>query len=446
MPTTRKRRTWESGISIRARMALGMLMAAALLVPVVSIAVFYIREMNDAAGRIAGQDIELMQTSDRIPVAFLEARRSEKNFLLFRDSTYLVESRVHLDRIKELCDHGRTLAPEMAERFNIISTTTAAYAALTESLVRLTSNGLSQTPNLEALRRQHQRLLDAAAAAADTALRDSLLATASRIAAGINPPVASGRVGQALNDSMRILQDLLTAQTDSIALYARDQAYRHQQRARQLAAWGQRNIITASMVVLVVLIWLLVTLPRRAVLPIKRITNAVRRMEKGDLDVRVTLRTKDELGELARHLNLALARLREFDERKTSRIRYLERRFRLLSQDISEGVLIVDKVPNVVTANAAMEPLLGCPAADAVGRRLRSFSNLKFLYEPLESVLAGATGTQTCEIPAELPGSAVCIEAMRDKAGTVTGALVVVTNPTPPQPVTEEAAEVPAGS
>jgi len=425
-------------------MTAGMLSAAALLTPVVVMAALYIRGMNEAAGLIAGQDIELMQTSDQVSLSFLEARRSEKNFLLFRDSVYLNENRAALARIADLCIQGRKLAPRLAHRFDVIINVANAYSSLADSLVRLPQQDGNAAPNLQRLRQHHQDLLDAAAAATEPALRDSLLAAAAQVGAELGLPIPAGRLGLVLNDSIRSLQNALSAQTDSIVLFAREQVRTHQRRARSLAAWGQRNLITALLVVLVILAWLIFTLPKRAVLPIKRITNAIRRVEEGDLNVRITIRSRDELAELARRLNLALARLREFDERKTDRILHLERRFRLLSQDISEGVLVVDKTPNVVLANPAMELLLGCPPADAAGRKLRSFPNLKFLHEPLERILAGASSTQTCEIPVELPGSAVCIEAMRDRSGNVTGALVVVTNPTPPQPSEDETPESPA--
>lgn len=437
------RRLADSGTSIRTRMTLSMLSAAALILPVILVATFYIRQMNDAVSRIVGQDIELMHVSDRISLTFLDARRGEKNFLLFQDSSYLVENRAALEHIERLCLEGRGLAPELVARFDTITLLTAGYRGLVDSLVG-SPPGRLLLPDLERLREHHQSLLDAAEAAVEPARRDSLLAAARQLATEVGLPAVTSLTGWRLNERIKGIQTALSAQTDSIGAIAKERIQVHQNHARRLAAWGQRNIATALLVVLVVLGWLVVTLPRRAVLPVKRIINAIRRVEEGDLDVRVKLRSRDELGELGRQLNRVFARLRAFDDQKSGRIYALERRFRLLLQDISEGVLVVDKVPNIVLSSPAMEPLLDCRAAEAQGRKLRSFPNLSFLYEPLEKVLAGATSSQTCEIPAELPGTVVCIEALRDKAGNITGALVVVTNPTPPQPSADEAADSPA--
>ena len=235
----------------------------------------------------------------------------------------------------------------------------------------------------------------------------------------------------------------LSSETNGITEYAALSTYKDQGRARQLAAWGQRNIITVLLLVVVLLAVLVGILPGRLVMSVKRMANALNRAEQGSLDVHVDVETRDELGQLGRQLNRVFTRLREFDERKAGRIKMLEHRFRLLAQDIAEGVLVVDRTPNIIFANPAIEPLLGMPGDEATGRALKDIPNLAFLVEPLENALAGATSHQECGILPGLFGSAVCIEALTDSAGTVFGALVVVTNPTAPQPPTEEPAATP---
>ncbi|MBN2538118.1 HAMP domain-containing protein [candidate division WOR-3 bacterium] len=422
-----------SGASIRARMALAMLAAAALTIPVVLLSLLYLRRMNAAVGRIVNEDIELMHVADRVTLEFAGARRDEKNFLLYRDSIYLRQNHAALERIVQLADTGRRLDPSFASGFDRVLAGVAAYRALVDSLVGLPQGEPPERlllPDLQTLRRHHESLLRAAAESPAPAERDSLIAAAARLAPDIIWPAGGGR---SLNDSIVSLQAAIENETEAISGRARDRVRGNRDRARTLAAWGQRNIISALLLVLVVLVWLVVTLPRRAVTPIKRILNALQRVENGDLDVRVKVSTRDEIGELARGLNRALARLSDFDNRKKNRILHLEKRFRLLINDIAEAVIVVDRVPSVLLANGAAEELLGCSAGEAVGRKLSSFENLAFFEEELERVLAGSTSRQSCEIMPELPGSAICIEALRDQAGNVTGALIVITDPRPPE-------------
>lgn len=422
-----------SGASIRTRMALAMLTAAALTIPVVLLSLLYLRQMNAAVGRIVNEDIELMHIADRVTLALAEARRDEKNFLLYRDSSYLRQNHAALERIVQLADTGRRLDPSFASGFDRVLDGVVAYRALVDSLIRLPQAEPPERvllPDLQTLRRHHENLLRAAAEAPSPAERDSILAAAARLAPEVTWP---GDGGRSLNDSIASLQAAVASETEAISARARERVRANRDRARTLAAWGQRNIISALLLVLVVLVWLVVTLPRRAVTPLKRILNALHRMEDGDLDVRVKVSTRDEIGELARGLNRALARLSDFDNRKKNRILHLEKRFRLLINDIAEAVIVVDRVPAVLLANGAAEELLGCRAGEAVGRKLSSLRNLAFFEEELERVLAGSTSRQSCEIMPELPGSAVCIEALRDQAGNVTGALIVITDPRLPK-------------
>lgn len=421
--------------TIAGRITLGMLAATLLVSPVVVLSLFYSGLMNRAIQRTVDVDIELMRTADRITVSFLTARRHEKNYTIFGDSSYLTGGREALDHVAALCRRGRRLDPTLALHFDSIVADIGIYRALLDTLAQLPPQTLSSPAQLEdwnRIRARHQLLLDLAFAAEEPAVRESLAAEAAAVASEIELPLRGGIAGRLLAARMRSVEESIIRRTDTIARIATARVHSSRSRVRQLNAWAQRNIILVLALSTIVLVWLIATTPRRILLPLKRIGNALARAEEGDLDIHVTIRSGDELETLGRQLNRVLARLREFDERKTNRILLLERRFRLLAASIAEGVLVVDRAPNIVFANAALEPLLGVRPADAVGRSLADFPNLQFLREPLENTLAGAVGRQECEIVPELPGSALCIEALRDNTGSVVGALVIVINPMPP--------------
>ncbi|HDQ98702.1 MAG TPA: HAMP domain-containing protein [candidate division WOR-3 bacterium] len=433
MKKTNARRAGGGFGSLRGRMTLAMLLSAAIVLPAVLLALLYIRRMNDAVNRIVSEDIELMHVGDRIALDFAEARREERNYLLFRDSVHLARGREAIARVAELADRGRELEPGATAEYDALTRLAAGYDRLLDSLTVLTDARREPpmpTPQLARLRRTHERLLADAATTPDSARRDSLLIETDRLAEGLTLTLPAAR---GLEDTLQVIQQELLARSGGIVARALERVETHRGSARRLATWGQRNIVTVLLLTIAALAWLLATLPRRAVLPIKRITNALRRTEDGDLDVRVTLATNDELGGLARQLNRAFALLREFDERKVERILQLERRFRLVISDISEAVIVVDKTPAILLANGAAEELLGRPAAEAQGRKLNTCPALGFLLEPLEKVLAGSAGARTCEILSGLPGSAVCIEALRNRAGEIVGALIVISNPHLPE-------------
>lgn len=415
-----------------------MLASAALVLPVVLLALFYLRRMNEAVGRIAERDIELMHIGDRISLDLARARRDDKNFLLYRDSTFLIDSRDAVGRVSLLADSGRKLDPATVAEFDTIHSLSLRYHQLLDSLRYLPAQPTpapGALPGMTQLRRSHELLLRQAGEAADSTRRDSLLTEAARLAERITLPTPGSRH---LDDELHSLQQQVAALSDTIVARALHRIGDHRQNARRLATWGQRNIVTVLLLTVVVLIWLMVALPRQTVLPIKRLLNALRRAETGNLDIRVKPSSADELGQLAHQLNRSFARLREFDERKVDRILQLERRFRLLSNDISEAVIVVDRATTILLANYAAEELLGRPVAEAKGRKLQTCENLAFIMEPLDRVLAGATTQQTCEVLPELPGTALCIEALRSRAGEISGAMIVIGNPQLPRPAGED--------
>ncbi len=421
-----------------------MLLSSALVAPVIVLSLFYIGQMNHVLGRVINVDLELTRLGDRITLTFLDARRDEKNFLLYRDTVYLANARTGADRVLALCSEGRALDRAVAPEFDSIAGDIAVYRMQLDTMAALLDTGASTYPQgLARLRAEHQRLFELAAATADTIRRDSVLAAADRLATRADVPVR-GLLGRLLNEQVRATEERLSAHAGAIGEYAAARARECQLRAQRLSTWGQRNIATALVLVIVGLLWIIISLPRRLVLPLKRISNALGRAERGELDVHVTVHGRDELDQLARQFNRVFARIREADGRKTNHIQLVEHRFKLLAADIAEGVLVFDHTPNLVFANSAMEPLLGRPISESRGHALSEFPNLQFLRDPVEDTLSGAGGHQECGILPGLPSSAVCIEALRDNTGSVVAALVVITNPQAPEPAQPELPDAPA--
>jgi nitrogen fixation/metabolism regulation signal transduction histidine kinase len=418
---------------IQTRIMLAMLLSSALVAPVIVLSLFYINQINHLLGRIVNVDVELIRLADDVTVTFLDARRSEKNFLLYRDTAYLAAARTGVAKVDTICAKGRAIDREVAPLFDSISQDIGRYRRQLDTLATLIEPGsdVAYPQALIRLRAEHQRLLDMAEATTDSVRRDSALAAAERLSAERELPV-TGLIGRVLNDQLRSTETRVSFHAAAIGTYAATRTGESRARAQQLSSWGQRNIATVLLLVLVALIWAVISLPRGLVLPLKRIANALGRAERGDLSAHVKVHGRDELDQLARQLNRVFTRIRENDDRKTSYIQLLEHRFRLLAADIAEGVFVFDRTPNLVYANAAVESLLGRPASEARGHALAEFPGLAFLVDPVEDTLSGSTAHQECGVLPELPSSAVCIEALRDSTGAVVGALVVVTNPQPP--------------
>jgi len=416
---------------------MAMIFSAILVLPVTIIALYYAGQMNTLANVIAEEDAELLRTGNTIVHNFLEVRNSERNFLIYNDTFYLSAGRSRLVQIALLCERARRLDPTLAPSFDSLTNLLLTYRRLLDSLF-LMKTARWQTPSREQvqrLREIYRQIVVELEEAQNPRVKDSLLNAISLIGQEIERAELTGIVNRFFTQRMSETAQKIITIGEKIMAYANQRIAEHKSRITRLFTWSQRNIISAIIVLTALLVYLITRLPRSIVLPIKRINNALTRAEQGDLNIRVTVPVNDELGDLARQLNRAFAHLRDFDERKANYILELERRFRLLANNINEGVIVFDREPKIVYANPAAEPLLGIKSSESIGHNIKDLPNLAVIKPRLEQILSGSSSHQECEILPGLPGSALCFETLRDRNGAITGVIVIITNPAPPETV-----------
>ncbi len=109
-------------------------------------------------------------------------------------------------------------------------------------------------------------------------------------------------------------------------------------RSRRLAALASRRTMPLLLLGAVLAVGFVLFLSRAILLPLSRLTQSVRDVEKGNLDLVVPVMSQDELGELAAAFNAMAGRLREL--RRSNRARLLR------AQQTSQ--LAIDSLPDAV--------------------------------------------------------------------------------------------------
>lgn len=418
-----------------------MTITALLILPVVLLALYYLGEMNRLVNVITENDTELLRQGNIIVRYLLEVRSAERNYLLYGDPQYLATARITLDQLISMSERSRRLAPELKSQFDSLITVLFSYRTLLDSFAQLRIRRLSMAPAVELnqLLNQRRNLIEQSTALPpeNQPAIDSMLNLISKLDQEIEFYQLLGGMRTLLHQRLVEISRNIIALAETISLRANWRIADHKSRVTRLFIWSQRNIITAVLILSGLLIYLIFALPRTIILPLKRITNALHRVENGDFDVRITLETRDELGSLARQLNRVFLHLRELDELKSGQIVELERRFRLLASNIKEGVMVVDRNLKIVYTNPAAEPLLGMRSVEAIGKACSELPNLHPFLPHLQQLLSGAASHQECEIIPAFASSAVCFETLRNREGTVVAALIIITNPVPPEPLEE---------
>lgn len=134
----------------------------------------------------------------------------------------------------------------------------------------------------------------------------------------------------------------------------------------------RHTVITASVIVGLLAMPVLLWIARRATVPVMQMREVAGRVARGDFSKRASTRVGNELGELATALN-------DMSEQLDARLRELTQEKAGLSAILSsmtEGVLVIDGGGNIRLANEALRPLLDI-SEDVTGKTaLEVFRNV----------------------------------------------------------------------
>jgi len=348
--------------SVRGRTALAMLLSAALLIPVIVLCVFYINQLDRTARGIVNQDVELIRTGDRISLTFLRAQQHEAAFARSGDSTSLLAARLDFELVDSLCRLGAALGPELPRVRQPSAPAAWPFSYLRK---RHTSRRRSAPSSRgDGRSRQHHRL-------------------------------CIRRTGRS-------------------------------QSGRPARRMGTAQHPHALLVVIVALVWLIIALPARIVLPVKRIANALNRAEQGELDVRVNAGTSDELGRLATRSTASLPACARLTSARSTASSCSNAGSSSSPPTSPKECWFFDRISNLVFANAASEPLVASrpmkrPAVRSTNSHsLSSCANHSRTRSPARRRTRSAVSCRPARF-GRLSGS------LRDSTGSVIAALVVST-------------------
>lgn len=322
-------------LSLGAKVQLGFFSAVALVVVIGVMAFIYLGRLNHEVQDVLQKDILFARAGEAIKIFFLETRRAEKNYLVFGQDRDIREYEFFLAKLKEALQEGKEAARKDETR--------GKYRAIEQHLQRY-----EQT---------FSRLLTVPPEA-----RDEIR-----------------RVSQELGD---IGQRIATL-ADEIADTRWAELEMHAQDADRIETVAKRNmgIILAFTGISSLLLGLY--LPRKIVVPIRRLTDLIRRAQEEEFRVNIDVTSNDEIGELGRFINRMMDQIRVFDDLKVRKITEERRRLEVLANLLHEGVILVGDDGRVCYINPVALEFLGLNLSDVEGRPLKEVP----LDEPLRQAL-----------------------------------------------------------
>ena len=207
----------------------------------------------------------------------------------------------------------------------------------------------------------------------DIELRDSIQATYRRYAqAGqvMRAMIAQGAVGEAREYYARRVREPGVRLRDlSFRVFdANQRAIKAAETTtRSLANQTAFGVLMASIVALGMSILATAWLTKSVVEPAERLTETVKQIGGGKLDLKIDVLSDDEIGQLSREFNKMTERLRQFEQMNIDQIMAEKRKSEAIVACMTDGIIVTDGHVRIVHVNGVVAGLFGIDAAKSVG-------------------------------------------------------------------------------
>ena len=383
-------------LSSRSKIRINMVFVVFISLITSIVSLYYTNRMVRRIKAITTKDARIAELGENLSFRILEAKREEKNFVIYLDSTYISRTQNILAEMHKDLNEAQSLSQTYAVELDSI----LFYLSLYQKNIHTLRKTFQEDPNaLNKLQQQvinYQKELQTLARRQKLSLSDlpewtsdinaSMLAASTRLSAD------KARLFEELknqaNNILRLTQEMTGMARQSLA--------ENSDKAMEFGNKAQRNILTFLLITCLLLSLLIVYLPHRIFLPFIRISKALQAIGRGETDVTLpNIDTNDELGDLSRSFQKAIKRLQLFNDLRMSKIAELRRNRNKVLDETSEAVIITDSDYNVRYMNESAQQLFQLNQSETDRISLR---NLKGLWESLSGVFSGTKFTSRREI------------------------------------------------
>jgi PAS domain S-box-containing protein len=165
--------------------------------------------------------------------------------------------------------------------------------------------------------------------------------------------------------------------------------------------------------------------------PAEKLTDTVRKLGRGFLDVRADVNSQDEIAELAGEFNKMAERLQKYEEINIEKLISEKKKSETIAGIISDPIIAVDKDGRFVLINKLAEDLFSIMESDVVGKRFHEVIRNRELVKYMNRSL---NGEELNDIPPyfelEFEGQnryfKIKLDPTKTSYGTITGAILIL--------------------
>lgn len=129
-------------------------------------------------------------------------------------------------------------------------------------------------------------------------------------------------------------------------------------RTRKISNEATYAVLVASLIAVALSIFAGFRFTKSIVEPAERLTETVRNIGRGKLDLKTDIITNDEFGELSREFNKMTERLRKYDALNIEKILEEKQKAETIVENISDGIIVCNRENKIILMNDAARQLL----------------------------------------------------------------------------------------
>ncbi len=193
-------------------------------------------------------------------------------------------------------------------------------------------------------------------------------------------------------------------------------------------------LLMVTLIIIFAAIWFGLYLAKGITVPIQQLAEGTNEVANGNLDFKIDLESKDEIGTLVTSFNkmthdikLSKSRLEKTNLDLENRRRYIE----IILRSVAAGVISVDKVGKISTINQSAERMLGIKAENILGKPYKRIVGKEYmeLIKGLVRSAFNSGGTIERETVLNLRGESVTLlislSILRDERDSYIGMVLV---------------------
>ncbi len=330
-------------LSSRGKIRVALLTIAAISVGTSFVSLFYMNRIIKRSKRIAEKDSRMAGLAEDISLKVLEAKREEKNFIIYLDSTYIENNRNIINGIRTDINQAKEVAKEYTPFLDSIEFLANQYSEDIEFLIKY----FREDPRaLNQLQRQfinYEEELKKLAKRSQIKVDSLPFLTSDLDVLMLSANIKLSTDKERLINELRETSNLILTLSREITIQARQALAKNSAESILYGIKAERNAMVIFIITALLLIYLLFYLPNRIFQPYRRLIRTLKAIAQGEINFAFPeTKAGDELQELSNSFQNTIAKLKQFNDLKTEKIGEGVRKLRLILESINQAVIILE--------------------------------------------------------------------------------------------------------